>query len=153
MYVVRMPSMTSSAGSALNLAARAGTPTAPASGTYGTAASTASSHSLPSSRSCCRLNGALSGSRRFGKIFVIARTRIRGGYTSARRVRDDDGVDRLDARARRVRVAHELRVAVRERARVAAGRGGAPCPHRQTEGARARRLVTAVVARAHRGEV
>src|ERR1700733_3361890 len=70
----------------------------------------------------------------------------RGG-ASLRRRGDEDSVDGLHARARRVRVADRLRVkpGAREAVR-AAGVLRAPAPHGDPEGAAALDLVPAVVA-------
>src|SRR5262252_6658249 len=48
----------------------------PAPGNHGMVASTSTSQRRPSAASCCRLNGADSGSTALGKILVTARTRI-----------------------------------------------------------------------------
>src|SRR4051794_26562808 len=49
---------------------------APAPGNQGMVASTSTSQRRPRAASCCRLNGADSGSSAFGKILVTTRTRI-----------------------------------------------------------------------------
>src|SRR4051794_27828473 len=49
---------------------------APAPGNQGMVASTSTSQRRRRAASCCRLNGADSGSRAFGNIFVTTRTRM-----------------------------------------------------------------------------
>src|SRR5258708_7494736 len=119
-----MPATVSERGSFASFAARGGCPVSVAPGTYGIASSTERSHSFASSVNCCRLNGELSGSRLFGKIFVIARTRT---------------PKRLEARADRREAAAgrgldvEMRAARRRRG-LAAGVVG----HREVDGRRDR---------------